>query len=241
MTEWSIVSVCTISKEQKDPATLLCLARQVQDGTIALVQDYSAFLDQFYKVGEEYPFTVVSGLKGYELPYYTVRDNHGLIFNLANFGKAKLMPYQDIRCRVTKIDRYRLRLQLIDDEQVQRKVKFYSLPAIGAELCIGAEARLAESLLLADASYADIASAYRSHRGEWVLMFLSKVRDTIETMHYRTLRRHIRILRAYVSVCLFLLEESRLISSLDDTWRTRWRRRSKAMCAMPALRYAPSR
>ena len=61
-------------KEQKDPATLLCLARQVQDGTIALVQDYSAFLDQFYKVGEEYPFTVVSGLKGYELPYYTVRD-----------------------------------------------------------------------------------------------------------------------------------------------------------------------
>lgn len=212
-------------KEQKDPVTLLCLARQVQDGTIALVQDYSAFLDQFYKVGEEYPFTVVSGLKGYELPYYTVRDNHGLIFNLANFGKAKLMPYQDIRCRVTKIDRYRLRLQLIDDEQVQRKVKFYSLPAIGAELCIGAEARLAESLLLADASYADIAAAYRSHRGEWVLMFLSKVRDTIETMHYRTLRRHIRILRAYVSVCLFLLEESRLISSLDDTWRTRWRRR----------------
>lgn len=151
------------------------------------------------------------------------------------------MPYQDIRCRVTKIDRYRLRLQLIDDEQVQRKVKFYSLPAIGAELCIGAEARLAESLLLADASYADIAAAYRSHRGEWVLMFLSKVRDTIETMHYRALRRHIRVLRAYVSVCLFLLEESRLISSLDDTWRTRWRDASKAMCAMPALRYAPSR
>lgn len=142
-------------KEQKDPATLLCLARQVQDGTIALVQDYSAFLDQFYKVGEEYPFTVVSGLKGYELPYYTVRDNHGLIFNLANFGKAKLMPYQDIRCRVTKIDRYRLRLQLIDDEQVQRKVKFYSLPAIGAELCIGAEARLAESLLLTAATVAN--------------------------------------------------------------------------------------
>ena len=54
-------------KEQKDPAKLLCLARQVQDGSIALVQDYSAFLNQFYKVGEEYPFTVVSGLKGYEL------------------------------------------------------------------------------------------------------------------------------------------------------------------------------
>ena len=218
------VRLYDFQKEQKDPATLLCLARQVQDGTIALVQDYSAFLGQFYKVGEEYPFTVVSGLKGYELPYYTVRDNHGLIFNLANFGKAKLTPYQDIRCRVAKIDRYRLRLQLVD-EQLQRKVKFYTLTAIGAELGISAETHLAEKLLSADATYADIAAAYRSHRGEWILIFLSKVRGTIETMHYRTLSHHIRILSAYVSACLFLLEESRLISSLDDTWRTRWRRR----------------
>lgn len=212
-------------KEQKDPAKLLCLARQVQDGSIALVQDYSAFLNQFYKVGEEYPFTVVSGLKGYELPYYTVRDNHGLIFNLANFGKAKLSPYQDIRCRVTKIDHYRLRLQLVGDEQLQRKVKFYSLPAIGAELGIGVETRLAERVLLGDASYADIAAAYCSHRGEWVLNFLSKVRGTIDSMHFRTLSHHILILRAFVSVCLFLLEESRLISGLDDTRRSRWRRR----------------
>lgn len=219
------VRLYDFQKDRKDPATLLCLARQVQDGTIALVQDYSAFLNQFYKVGEEYPFTVVSGLKGYELPYYTVRDNHGLIFNLANFGKAKLTPYQDIRCRVTKIDRYRLRLQLVDDELLQRKVKFYSLPAIGAELDIEAETRLAERLLLSDAAYADIADSYRSHRGEWVLAFLSKVRGTIGAIHFRTRRHHIRILRAYVSVCLFLLEESRLISSLDDTRRTRWRRR----------------
>ena len=210
-------------KEQKDPETLLCLARQVQDGSIALVQDYSAFLGNFYKVGEEYPFTVVSALKGFQLPYYTVRDNHGLIFNLANFGNAKLAPYQEIRCRVVKMDRYRLRLELVTGQQ--RQVKFYSARAIGADLAIDAEARMAERLMHRDPAYAEIAAAYAEHRGEWLLLFLARARKTIAAMAFRTRRHHIRILRAYISACLYILEKSRLVSGLDDAGRAQWRKR----------------
>lgn len=211
-------------KEQKDPETLLCLARQVQDGSVVLVQDYSAFLRKFYTVGEEYPFTVVSGLRGYELPYYIVRDCNGLIFNLANFGRAKLTPYQDIRCRVAKIDRYRLRLVLVDNG-VQSRVKFYTIKQLANELKLPAEGKLVERLLAQDIRFGNIAGAYNDQRGEWVLMFLTKARDIIAEMTFRTRDHHIRLLNAYVSLCLYVLEESRLISGLDDDGRARWRRR----------------
>lgn len=93
------------------PESITCVLRS--DGKME--QDLDTILPQFYTVGEDYAFCVLSGLQA---GGYKVRDDlNGFTFPLTDFGRRKLQRFKRIVCRVKGIADGALQLSLVDYEK----------------------------------------------------------------------------------------------------------------------------
>ncbi len=93
------------------PESITCVLRA--DGKME--QDLDTILPQFYTVGEDYAFCVLSGLQS---GGYKVRDDiNGFTFPLTDFGRRRLQRFKRIVCRVNGIADGMLQLSLVDYEK----------------------------------------------------------------------------------------------------------------------------
>ena len=93
------------------PESITCVLRP--DGKME--QDIDTILPQFYTVGEDYAFCVLSGLKA---GGYKVRDDlNGFTFPLTDFGRRRLQRFKRIVCRVKAIENGTVQLALVDYEK----------------------------------------------------------------------------------------------------------------------------
>lgn len=92
------------------PDSITCVMRS--DGKME--QDLDTILPQFYTVGEDYIFCVLSDLQA---GGYKVRDDlNGFTFTLNDFGKKRLQRFKRVVCRVKEIVDGTLKLKLVDYE-----------------------------------------------------------------------------------------------------------------------------
>jgi hypothetical protein len=93
------------------PDSITCVFRS--DGKME--QDLETILPQFYSVGEDYSFCVLSDLQA---GGYKVRDDaNGFTFTLTDFGRRRLQRFKRIVCRVKGISDGTLQLSLVDFKQ----------------------------------------------------------------------------------------------------------------------------
>lgn len=85
------------------PKALKCWVKDAAKGE--LLQDRSDYLDQLYRVGEEFPFRVRNDFTHFgSHPYYEVIDSNGIVTRLYNFNSIKLNIGDEVSCRVTEIN-----------------------------------------------------------------------------------------------------------------------------------------
>jgi hypothetical protein len=102
------------------PDSITCVFRS--DGKME--QDLETILPQFYSVGEDYSFCVLSDLQA---GGYKVRDDaNGFTFTLTDFGHKRLQRFKRIVCRVKGISNGTLQLSLVDFKQERRNTETIS-------------------------------------------------------------------------------------------------------------------
>lgn len=215
------IKLYDFQKARPVPTTLLCHAVYLPDGVI-LTQDYSEFLSEFYKVGESYPFKVVSVHTANRPPYYKVRDKNGLSFRLIDYGMTRLHEHEDITCKVTNLDGYRLRLKL-QMKKDSSLLPFFSVENLADAVEDKQLARYMRYSLKYSKDWEFIASSYRERRGEWVLRLLSFIEREFDPSVISDEKRLHRILKALTKLSLYLLEGSSYLKNLDDIKRRKTR------------------
>lgn len=215
------IKLYDFQKTRPVPSTLLVHTVALQSDGIILTQDYSLFLSEFYKVGESYPFKVVSVHTANKPPYYKVRDKNGFNFRLIDYGGIRLSEHDDIICKVTNLEGYKLRLKLVSKEG-ESLLPFFTTAQLGDAIGQPALGKYVEYILKNDPAWEFIAAPYREKRGEWILRLLSAVNNNYDiSAGTTTLRRS--ILKGMMDISLFLLEGSAFLKNLDDNKRRRTR------------------
>lgn len=217
------IKLYDFQKNRPVPEKLLCHAMSVQDDGIVFTQDYSMFLNEFYKIGEIYPFKVVSSHTNSYPPYYKVRDKNGFSFRLQDFSGARLREHEDVECKVMHLDGYKLRLKLVKYKEVA-SVPFYTVEQLAKIIDEPLLGRFLKKLLFSDPSLDFILNLYKEERGEWILKFLKKIYRDLDPKKISR-PRLAAILQALTKISLFLLEGSAYLQNLDDKRRGRWRDR----------------
>lgn len=203
------------------PNELKCLARADQNDEIYLVQDYSQFIQQFYEIGLIYPFRVVSVHTNQAIPYYQVRDSHGLLFRLVHSGTPYLETHDMVRCRVENINAHRLRLKLVTDANTSR-LRFFDFD----ELCDATGRphlwRLLRHLMESDPVWSMVNECYVARHGEWILRALDLIDRSLEDNRHR---RSVTLLKLIVDLGLYLLEGSDFLIALYEDERAKHQQR----------------
>ena len=93
-------------------------------GAIKIKQDLTPLLQEFYTVGNEYPFTVRNDFS--RAGYYEISDDYGLYFHLNNRVNNKeinLYIGQKIYCRINKLSGIKVDLVLVKNKEEQQNLK----------------------------------------------------------------------------------------------------------------------
>ncbi len=205
------------------PETVLCMARRQESGNgFYFVQDYSPFISQFYQVGLEYPFKVVSANLSQAFPYYQIRDNHGFFFRLVHSGSPYLEPHDNITCRVEKIAGYKVKLRFVP-QSARRHLKFFTVKQLSAAINHESLGRLVERYLMFSPEWATVAEEYANKQGIWILRALAHIHATLDvaTHPHKTLPN---VLEGMVDVSLYLLEGCAFMRDVSDDERAKYQK-----------------
>lgn len=105
------------------PDMLECIVIE-SSGAIKIKQDLTPLLQEFYTVGNEYPFTVRNDFS--RAGYYEISDDYGLYFHLNNRVNNKeinLYIGQKIYCRINKLSGIKVDLVLVKNKEEQQNLK----------------------------------------------------------------------------------------------------------------------
>ncbi|MCQ2227697.1 MAG: ATP-binding protein [Bacteroidales bacterium] len=108
------ISLLRFQLNEDIPATLRCLVKDYNENTgdLTLVQDFSPYIKQFYKIGSVYDFVVTKIIPhGGENRTYLLSDTYGFIFHLDD-SHTRLYAYQHVKCKVTDQSGTRLSLKV---------------------------------------------------------------------------------------------------------------------------------
>lgn len=204
------------------PEQLLCRIVPLQDGSLILSQDYSMFIDEFYKVGGVYPFKVTSIHNVQGRKSYKIRDKYGFNFRLLDHSDAHLNLYEEIECKVTSIDGWKMRTRLVNHEAAVSAYPFYTVNHFVQIVGDKSIVRLGERALRKSPLLNEALEAYESKQGIWLLYFMrvAKKHFRAESLSWQNSRR---VIKALVDVSLYILEGSDYLKNLDMTRRRRSR------------------
>ncbi len=224
------------------PTQLHCIVKGfTESGSPIFMQDIAAILPQIYTIGESYEFRVKTDLICGK--YYEVADWNGLIFRLSNpHIRERLHVNEVVRCRVKAINLVRMELEL--ESNHQRGIPLFSLDEFLSLDSSGQEADHYLRYLFARLpQLGDARDQLKSGNPLWVMTAADTVarnftewlssdfrRDespmlTRQRRDRRTREQRLRVLSAFNSICINLLENSKYLRACTPRERMEYQDR----------------
>ncbi len=202
------------------PDSITCVIRP--DGRME--QDLDTILPQFYTVGEEYIFCVLSDLQA---GGYKVRDDlNGFTFPLTEFGRKRLPRFKRIVCRVNGISGGSLQLSLVDYE----KERVAAEPASAEQIAMfDPEGTLTGDRIVAlmrrHTMLGEALALYEAADPRWVIAALEGVERNFarwlnpngRARSESYMHRKLRWLERYISIATGVLERGSVLGSFPTS------------------------
>lgn len=157
-------------RTQKEPKTVMCIAKKLPDGATKLSQDLVPLIAQRYKVGEVHKLTIRPG----ERPgQYDAVSSDDFRFHLINAKNKKFADRPTLECRIVSIDGMKVEVEEVeaDGSQGEMNVAMITPEALLA-MCAasGTDARVLRMVRRVFKSSPDFADSRRrlgEGRGDW--------------------------------------------------------------------------
>ncbi len=206
-------------RETASRSELPCMVKDVHGDNIVFVQNFAQMFGDRYEPGKAYSFIVNKGAynPSEEYRYYDVRDDEGVPFRLKCRRDTYLVPQQRIFCTITRPDKNRLILSLIESGKrtlLTCKSPQSLLQEIGIDSVL---TRYILMILHRSDVFLDAREYFRANNPEWVVKALL----SIENVENWPLRREHRegMLRCYHRLCLYVIEDSDYLLQFSDSER----------------------
>ncbi len=208
------------AKSPTPVSEIKCMAKDDGNGNITLTQDLVPIVNQLYKVGETYPFQVVS----IQNSNYIVCDTNGLRFWMTEYSSDPFIG-QYVKCSVTSIKNgYHMFLKL--EEKQQRQIAnslFFSFETLFNKCELSEELQEKISTLInTDENLSEIKNLYNSKNEAWMLNFVECIDNLVLWSEDSNCDVYLPVFK---NLCLLLLEKSNYLKNLSKTNREDWQKR----------------
>ena len=105
------VNLYRFQETERLPEEIDCEVKTYNDGRVSITQNIKPFLEERYKIGETYDFTVRNDFS--RSGYYEVVDSDGFFFRLNTLSGLVLYNGQEVKCRVTEMYDISIKLELV--------------------------------------------------------------------------------------------------------------------------------
>ncbi|MDE5846573.1 MAG: ATP-binding protein [Muribaculaceae bacterium] len=211
--------------QRKDPELrqlkeLPTMVKDIHGDNIVFVQNFARMFGKDYNEDKEYPFTVQNqGMTEVEGKfYYYVCDLRGVPFKLTTPQGVYLVPQQRIYCKVKKISPDRLTIQYCSESNNAPAKCITSaefLTKCNSDL---ATARRITYLFRNNQIFSSARSLLEKGDNQWIIKAILAVPDYwgSKPCHSAQIQR---LVREYIRICLYLLEESKILLSFPESER----------------------
>lgn len=241
------VGIFPFQKKEAIPEQIELFVKDVRDGIPVVSQNTVSLFRRFYEVGGCYSFQVEDFIPTYPRPYYRVIDRNGLAVKLSSYGDKVLSRMQFVTCRVLEITESAIEMELVEDVRksyvefrplscrgaVKGWLELASemLPE-QERLTLPQCCLLRWALLHVSGETIGIVPAlekYTEGEGEWIIELITSLDEHLEEWMTKLVGLHrenslvessrfyLALLKSYRKICIYLLEDSAVISGIEDS------------------------
>lgn len=211
--------------QKKDPEVrrlteLPSMVKDIHGDNIVFVQNFARMFGKDYNEGEPYPFIVQNqGMTQVDGQFfYNVRDSRGVIFKLTTPPGVFLMAQQKIYCKVRKISPDRLSLEYCYESKAPQSRCITPTELLARSGTRHDIRRKIEYIFRKDPIFSEARELLADNDNQWIIKAMLAVPDywTSDSMRSSEIQS---LVGEYIRLCLFLLEESKLLLSFPESER----------------------
>lgn len=196
------------------------MVKDIHGDTIVFVQNFARMFGKDYNEEEMYPFIVQNQGKtqvGSRF-FYNVRDLRGVVFKLNTPSDVFLRPQQKIYCKVKKISPDRLSLVYCFESKAPQAMAISPADFLSKSATDPVKARKIAYIFKKDPIFSEARTLLNKNDNLWIVKAILAVPDYWDSKSMRQNDIH-DLVREYIRMCLFLLEESKLLRSFPESER----------------------
>ena len=209
-------------QSEENKSELRCIVKDIINGQPLFWQDFSYILPNYYTEGNTYKFTVRLLPENNFKNCYKIEDDKGIFFNLQYNGLRHLRVGQEIKCRVKCYVKNIIKLEYIDEQT--EKIIFITPEELSDYIDVFGFVRkkLIEKIT---AEWTDIDNMVYECNPEWLQILLGHVNDKFYNVFFKPGKEgkcgceRNNLLQIYRSACLYLIEESGMLSEIEGARR----------------------